>query len=221
MTNCSLKICDQDICATKSVRNLGVVYDSELLMEKHISQVSSSVNMHLRNIGRIRKYLTEEATKTLVHSLVISRLDYGNSLLYGLPKTQIGRLQKIQNKAARLITRSPRSDHITPVLMQLHWLPVEQRIFFKIALQTYKAVNGLAPRYLCDLVTKYKPARSLRSGNRNLLDEPQGRLSAYGNRSFMVSAPKVWNSLPLEIREADSVTGFKSKLKTYLFRKVY
>ena len=216
----NVNIRDQDIQPSKSVRNLGVVYDPGLLMDKHITMVSRAANMHIRNIGSIRRYLSPEAAKVLVHSLVISRLDYGNVLLYGLPQTQLSRLQRIQNKAARVITRTPRRDHITPVLYDLHWLPVVWRIKFKVALYAYRCLNELAPMYLQDLVTQYHPTRNLRSEQQNLLTMPKAR-TVYGHRAFSVAAPFVWNSLPIDLRLAPSLTMFKKNLKTYIFREAY
>ena len=110
--------------ASKSVKNLGVHFDTSLMMEKQVNAVSKSCFYQIRNVGCIRRYVTTDACKTLVHSLVTSRLDYGNALLYGIPKSSLTRLQKVQNSAARLITRTRKREHITPVLKSLHWLPV-------------------------------------------------------------------------------------------------
>ena len=110
-------------------------------------------------IARIRSYLTPETAKLLLHAFVTSKLDYCNSLLYGVPKYQILRLQRIQNVAARLVTATSRYDHISPVLKQLHWLPVAQRIKFKILLLTYKALKDCAPSYIKDLLQPYVPTR--------------------------------------------------------------
>ena len=112
---------------------------------------------------------------------------------------------------------SRKCEHITPLLFELHWLPVKQRIIFKILLFTYKIVNGIAPAYLSDLIQSYRPARALRSADKFLLCQPKHRLQTYGARSFSVCAPKMWNELPIDIRKASSVSSFKSKLKTYLF----
>ncbi len=216
----NIQIGDQPIRPSKTVRNLGVVYDAGVCMDKHISMVCRSANMHIRNIGGIRKYLTPEAAKTLVHSLVISRLDYANALLYGLPQMKINKLQLVQNKAARVITRTPRRDHITPVLCELHWLPVKYRIDYKVAVHTYRALNGQAPVYLQDLVTSYQPHRALRSGQQNLLSVVTPN-SLYGSRSFSVATPNMWNSLPLSLRLAPSLSAFKKDLKTFLFKQAY
>ena len=116
---------------------------------------------HLRNISRIRKYLSSQTAEMLVHAFVSSRLDYCNSLLYGLPKELLKKLQHVQNVVARIVTHTGKSDHITPVLCQLHWLPIGERIVLNILLLTFKCLNGLAPPYLCDLVAKYVPRRNL------------------------------------------------------------
>ena len=128
-----------------SVCNLGVVFDSSLSMTTHISTICRTGYMHLHNISHIRRYLTIDATKALVHAFITSRLDYGNALLIGLPRDQINKLQRIQNMAARVITFTPCRDHITPVLKDLHWLPVKCRIEYKILLHVYRCLNGTAP----------------------------------------------------------------------------
>ncbi len=215
-----VQIGEQLIEQAPKVKNLGVIFDPRLTMEKHISMVCRTANMHIRNIGQIRKYLTVDAAKALVHSLVISRLDYCNVLLHKLPKTQLHRLQRVQNKGARVITRTPRRDHITPILKDLHWLPVMQRIEYKVALHTFKALNGLSPIYLQQLVTPYHPPRSLRSGEQNLLCVKKAK-SGYGSRAFSVAAPHVWNNLPLDLRMCTELPMFKKSLKTFLFLQAY
>ena len=134
-------------------------------MEKHVNTVCRSAYHQLRNIGHIRKYLTTDATKTLVNCLVTSKLDYCNSLLFGIPKLTVNKLQRVQNTAARIITKTPRHDHITPVLKELHWLPICQRIDYKVLLYTYKALHGQCPQYIIDLLCVYRQARDLRSSN--------------------------------------------------------
>ena len=150
----------------------------------------------------------------------MSRLDYGNSLLCGITKENISKLQAVQNKAARLITLTKKQEHITPVLKSLHWLPVLSRIDFKVLLLIYKSLNGLAPQYLKDVLFEYHPVRELRSSGHALLSVPKSRI-AVGSRAFCVYGPKLWNTLPLSIRQAQSVTAFKEGLKTYLFTHYY
>ena len=159
----------------------------------------------------------------------MSRLDYCNALLYGAPKNQLGRLQKIQNYAARVIAKIPKYCHITPVLAALHWLPISQRVVYKIALYVYKALHGLAPSYLSDMLILYTPGRRLRSENQHLLVVPAVKLANYGYRSFAVGGPTVWNNLPPDVRIIEkppidaikSVVKFKKLLKTHLFREEY
>ncbi|XP_064622341.1 uncharacterized protein LOC135484636 [Lineus longissimus] len=203
------------------VRNLGVLFDSNLSMDAHVSSVVRSASYHLRNIGLVRRQLTVDATKNLAQALVLSRLDYCNSSLAGISEQSLRKLQLVQNRAARLVTRTNRRAHITPVLPELHWLPVRERIQFKLILLTYKVYHHLAPNYLNDLLEHYTPPRSLRSGSMDLLKENKYRLKTFGGRSFSILAPQVWNSLPSTLRAAQDVNTFRRDLKTYLFVQAY
>ncbi len=126
-----------------------------------------------------------------------------------------------QNAAARVLTRTRKYDHISPVLSRLHWLPTKHRIDFKILLMTYKALNGLAPQYLSELLSHYSPPRPLRSQNSGRLIIPRISKSTAGGRSFSFLAPKLWNNLPNTVREADTLCQFKSRLMTHLFNLTY
>ena len=168
--------------------------------------------------------MTEHRCKTLVHAFVTSRLDYCSSLLYGLPKYLISKLQRIQNAAARLITKTRKYDHIIPALFNLHWLPVFYRIYFKILIIRFKAIYNMSPSYISNLVSvKSCSVYSVRSNSSSLfLDRPKGgMLSTLGARSFYSAAPTLWKNLPANIREITSLSTFKKKLKTYLFNLAY
>lgn len=216
-TKTHLRIGNTIISPSKTARNLGVMFDNVLNMNDHITSICKSASFQLYKIGKIRNYLTQEAAAQLIHAFVTSRLDYCNSLLSGLPLASLYRLQRIQNIAARILTRTKKFDHITPVLKSLHWLPIHLRIKFKILLLCYRTINGLAPSYLSDLLTPYKQSRTLRSSSKSLLVVPKSRLKTYGDRSFASAAPLLWNGLPMDIREASSLEAFKSHLKTHLY----
>ena len=213
---------DDNLILTKSdVRDLGVRLDNHLTMDIHIKNICKSAAIALRRIGNIRKYLDMGNTERLIHAFVTSKIDYCNSLLYGLPEKYLGKLQRIQNSAARIVTKTTKSEHITPVLRNLHWLPVSKRIIFKLMLITFKSVNLMAPKYLTDLLQAYRPGRSLRSSADHLrLKERRFRTDSYGGRAFSVCAPGLWNRIPLEVRESPSLDVFKSRLKTYLFENL-
>ena len=217
--NFTLNIDGHTVTPSPSVRNLGIIMDPTLTFKSHINQITKSSFFHLRNISRLRPTLSSSAAETLIHAFISSRLDYCNSILYGLPSTTLQKLQYVQNSAARLLTRTRSRDHITPVLRQLHWLPIQQRIHFKILLNTYKALHNLAPSYLTDLLLRHSPTRRLRSADHNLLTPiTKTKYRTVGDRAFAIAAPTLWNSLPLSIRNSDSLTSFKSQLKTHLFK---
>ena len=165
----------------------------------HIRKVCQVSYMHLRNIASIRPALTDKAAECLIHAFITSRLDCCNSLLAGLPGTTLGKLQSIQNAAARLLTGTRKYDHITPVLRELHWLPITSRIQYKVTLLVYKTLYGPAPQYLQDLI-QYRSARpGLRSAG-ILLNVPMTRSVTYGDRAFCSIGPTWWNSLPSELK---------------------
>ena len=151
--------------------------DSDLNFSSHIKTVVKSAYYHLKNISRIKGLMSLQDLEKLVHAFIFSRLDYCNAVLTGLPKKTIRQLQLVQNAAARVLTNTRKVDHITPVLRSLHWLPVCQRIDFKILLLVYKALNGLGPKYMQDLLVRNEPTRSLRSSGSSLLLFPESELN--------------------------------------------
>ena len=195
--------------------------DKSLTMEKQCSSVARSCYMHLRRTGSIRPFITEDACKILVNSLVTSRLNYRNALLYGINKQLTNKLQRIQNTAARIITRTRKHDRITPVLINLHWLPVDHHILYKIMLYVFKCLNNLALGYLTEFVIPYNPTKALRSKTSNLLTVPSVRTKTYGERRYDKAAFILWNNLPSQLRNAKNIECFKRLLKTHLFRQAY
>ena len=215
----SIVFCGNVISPSASARNLGVTFDSSLPLTKHISSICKSAYYQIRQLCQIRSSLDFSSAFILANSLVISKLDYCNSLLNGLPKSSLNRLQVVQNSLARTIFPSAkRSDHISPVLHKLHWLLLSSRIEFKIATLTFKVLKFQQPAYIYDLIAPYIPPRSLRSSNKNLLIVPDIR-SEIGRRSFSFASPSIWNSLPQHIRSSDSLSAFRDLLKTFLYQK--
>ena len=211
----------QGLQCTNEVRNLGVIFDSNLNFSKHFSNITKTAIYQLRNIAKIRSFISFSDAQTLIHAFVTTHLDYCNSLFSGLPKTSINRLQLIQNTAARTLTRTRKYDHITPVLTSLHWLPVAFRIEFRINLFVFKSRNNLAPTHICDLLTPYIPERNLRSADNLFLTHTNINLVTEGGRAFTAKAPSLWNKLRLEIKQATSLPTFKRLLKTHYFRLAF
>ena len=213
----AINIGEESISPVESCRNIGVTYDETLSFDEHIRSITKTAFWHLRNIYQIRHYLDTDSLLILVHAFITSKLDFCNSLLIGLPKCLLKRLQSVQNAAARLVSGSRKYDHISPVLHQLHWLPVDKRITYKILLMVFKCLHNLAPSYLSNLIIKYTPNRALRSSSKNLLVVPPSRTKGYGDRAFSVCGPKLWNNLPESLRHETKLEPFKKNLKTYLF----
>ena len=157
----------------------------------------------------------------IIHAFVTCRLDYGNALLCGYPESQIQKLQRVQNVAAHLISGRRKYDHITPVLKELHWLPVVKRIQFKVVTTVFKAMHDTAPAYLQELIVPYAPSRGLRSREHNLLCVPFTRSTVAGSRAFSIAGPKLWNALPQYLRDISDISTFKKQLKTHLFLQHY
>ena len=169
---------------SNSVKNLGVYLDSHLTMEAHVNNLCRCLYFHLRRIRKIRSYLSLDAAKKLAVSFVLSRLDYCNSLLFGITEEKLTKLQRIQNTAARIVLRQPKRTGATSLLRTLHWLPVKARIEYKVATLCFHTLHTDSfPPYLSELILPYTPARSLRSENSSLLSVPRYSLNSFGKRS--------------------------------------
>jgi hypothetical protein len=214
------------IAPSTSVRNLGVMLDCELSMAEHVNSIVRSCFYQLRQLRFVRHSLSEGTARMLVHAFVASRVDYCNSLLHGASQQTTRRLQAVLNASARLISGVGRHDHITAVLRDdLHWLPVTQRIEFKLALLVYKCLHGIGPDYLssyCTALSEHDLGHHLRSASRGDLRVPRSLTRRLGPRSFSSSGPAVWNRLPAAIRDPSlTLVQFKRCLKQHFFCIAY
>jgi len=213
-----INIAGNEINPVTKVKNLGTFLDNDLSMDSQVSHLIRTLHMHLRKIRIIRPYLSKNATRRLVVSLIFSKLDYCNALLFGLSSNQLKRLQSIQNTAARLIFKKRKFDSVSPLLLKLHWLPIEKRIKYKACILVYRCLENTAPPYLSELLNRYSVPSKLRSSNdHSRLDIPRIRTKA-GSRSFSHFGPTTWNSLPQSLRELKSLSSFRRHLKTFLFQ---
>ena len=208
------------VVAVDKARNLGIIFDRLMGLECHINYACKTSFFNLKNLASIRNTLDIESAKIAAHAFVTSHLDYGNSLFSGLPDKYLKKLQLVQNAAARVVVKKRKFDHISEDLKDMHWLPIDARIKFKVLLLTWKALNGMAPKYLKDLL---KVIGEGHYGRRfkNLLYVPKTNLVTCGDRAFQKVAPELWNALPSTMREINKLETFKSKLKTYLFHQYY
>ena len=201
---------DQCIRYSRAVKNVGVWLDEHLNMDVHINKVNSHCYKLIKDIGRIRNFLTNKHTEMLVHA-VISRLDYCNSLFFSISKSNIYKLQKVQNAAARLVARKRKRDSISNTLKELHWLPVESRVIFKILLLVFKCLHGMCSE---NLISKLKYKKYNCRPDDHLKLETRKVSTKYGRRTFEYAGPRLWNSLPLHLRTEEDLGRFKGKLKT-------
>ncbi len=185
----TIQLGSSTITPSASVRNLGVIFDDQLTFKEHIAKTARSCRFALHNIRKIRPFLTEHAAHLLVQALVISRLDYCNALLAGLPSNTIKPLQMIQNAAARLVFNEPKRAHVTPLFVSLHWLPVAACIQFKTLMLAYRTTTGSAPTYFHSLLRTYIPSRSLRSASERRLVVQSQRGSKSLSRTFSFTVP--------------------------------
>ena len=206
-------VAGQCIRFSAEVKNVGVWLDEQLNLDKHINLIVSHCYKLLKDIGRVRNMLTQEHTESLVHAVTSSRLDYCNSLFINISNHNLKKLQKVQNAAARLVTRKRKRDSVSSILRELHWLNVESRVIFKVILIVYKAIYGMCSE---NLVVRYKQYNC--RPNDFLLLETKVVKTKYGKRTFDYAGPRLWNALPLDVRTIDSIDTFKKKLKTILFK---
>jgi len=178
-----------------------------------------SCNYHPQALRSRRNSLPHDIAVNIACSIIGSRLDYCNVIYFGIAEANFHKLQRIQNRAVRIVCDVPRrQQHSADVLRQLHWLPMRSRVDFKLAVLRYKAYKLQQPSYLADLLSSYQQPRDLRSSGLDLLST-EASSTTIGTRKFPCAAPVTWNTLPISVRSADSLTCFRSRLKTYLLSR--
>ena len=211
-----------------SVRNLGMWFDADFSFSEHIKRTCKACFFQMRDLRRIRKYLTPEVAVLAANAMVSSRLDYCNTLFRGSSGFNQYKLQSIQNTLACIVTNHGKYAHVTPILQKLHWLPVRYRCIFKTATLVYKFLHSGSPSYFEPFLSFSSCPYSTRHSHpdRQYLTVPPFHSSVFRSakhfgHSFAFDAPKIWNDLPQDVRGATSVASFRKKLKTYLFAKAY
>ena len=225
ITTDKINIGGTEISLSSTAKILGIVFDRELSLKPHINSVTKSCFYQLRQIRTIRRLLTADAAKALIHAFITSRIDYCNGIYVGSTDWVFSKLQSVMNAAARLITGSLRRDHITPVLRDLHWLPIRRRVNFKLVTLVYGCLRGEKPVYLSEDITPVSTnirRAGLRSSQRGQLMVPRTKTSRLGQRSFRVAAPAIWNALPQQLSDFTmNPETYRKNLKTFLFSQCY
>ena len=217
-----LQIGSIEVEGSSCVKYLGVTLDSNVGLLKHIKGKCRIASYNLYRIRKIRQYLTVDSCEITVQALVISHLDYANSLFINLPKKSIQLLQRVQNMAAKLILDRCKFDSSKESLKELHWLPIEFRIKFKILVILFQCIYLWAPSYLKNLIKIKSYSYSLREEMTSvILNVPKNKCVTFGDRAFSIAGPKEWNSLPMYLRKITKIEKFKKELKTYLFKKAF
>ncbi len=217
----SLVLGDSTVVSRSSAaRNLGVTFDSSLSFTSHINSVCKISHYNIRDIYRIRHLLPKPVLIQLANALVSSRLDYCNSLLFGITNSNMQKLQRVQNSLVRVISKTPRFEHISPARQSLHWLPVKYRINYKICLLVYKTMLHNEPKYLKTRLIPRPTSHSTRYSAGLSFVVPHSR-TVIGASCFSVCGPRLWNSLPISLRITNTLSSFRSCLKTYMFDLAY
>ena len=218
-----INVCGEVVQESQCMRLLGSWLDTYLSMKEHIKIKSQKAMFSIHKIKHIRQYLTQDACQQLVSSLVMSHLDYGNSLLTGLPNCNIAKYQRIQNLVAKLVLKKSKYDSQTDAFKSLHWLPIKERIIFKLMVLVHSPLYSKSPTYIRNMVTlKEANRQGLRLENLSqILNVPMTKCKTFADRAFSVAAPKNWNNLPDYLRRQRNSEQFKKQLKTYLFKSVF
>ena len=221
----SVSFAETTVGTRTSVKSLGVTIDSGLTFNEHVDNICKASAYHIRSLRHIRKFIDEDAATSVTTALVSARIDYCNSLLYGTSKSNIDKLQRLQNSLARAVMCTGKFGSITPVLAALHWLSlsISARITYKVALLTRKVLTTQRPGYLLSLIRVNQPTRQLRPSTHRVLCSTAPR-TAFASRAFCHAAPAVWNELPNMlnfIHSTVSLSEFKRNLKSFLFKQSF
>ena len=216
----AVDVSDAEIKPAATIKSLGVVLDQHLSFNQQVDGVCKSCYFHIRALRHVRDSLPDDVARMIAVSIVTSRLDYCNALYAGMSSVNFNKLQRVQNTLARVVLKQRKFDHITSSLVELHWLPIRQRTTFKVATLTYKLLHSSQPHYLSNSLHFYHPERNLRSSDQKLLSVTRTR-TVTASRGFKHSAVSVWNSLPFDIRNSDSLFSFRRQLKTFLFQTAF
>ncbi len=215
-----LNLLGETIRPVPSAKDLGLIRDTNMSYDCHITELVSSCMSELSQINRVSKCFDKETISLLVSALVMNKLLYCSSAWSNTSAKNINKLQLVQNFACRIVTNSKKFDHISPKLRELNWLPVKEHLLFRDTVLMYKCINNLAPPYLCDKFSKRSNVHERNTRNRELLQIPMYNTTT-GQRTFHYRGAKLWNDLDNNTKQMPSLRGFKNKLKKDMLDRLY
>ena len=214
----SLNLCSVAVEPVDSIRDLGVILDSEFSMRVHLSKISSTCFFHLRRLRKLRPLIDTASSQRLASAFILSRVDYCNSVLVGIPTSTLAPLQRVLNAAARFLAGATSRTHVSGIMKSLQWLTVAYRIRFKPCVRMHGVHNGTSP-YLTNSTTPISSLpgyRQLRSAMTTEYDIPHTR-TKFGDRAFSVAGPREWSALLANIENITDLSSFKRAIKTQFF----
>ena len=206
---------------TDLINILGIKLNKDLNFTPFVSRKVQVCYMHLRNLFHVKKYLPLKSRITMVTNLIISQLDYCNSILICAKKKDIKPLQLALNRAIRFIFYIDRRSHITPFLKKLHILPIEYRIKYKSCLISYKIFHKLAPPYLIEQFPTFEPSTSISLRIGPGRDTSMFQLDLSKRETIYSKLKSEWNKLPYDLRMSNNLNLFKTKLKSHFFSMAF
>ena len=215
----SVCVADVQLPVADEIKVLGVMLDHRLAFDKHVMAVTQSCNFHAQAIHHIRHLLSTDLAQTLACTLILTGLDYCNSVLYGAPVSSIQKLQHVQNNTARIVLQAPRRSHAKPLMRQLHWLLVQHRIDTKVSVLTYKTLNMSVPQYLSQRINRRVNADTTLDGHATA--HPTVHLYRLRETFFSMCRAVCLELTSRVVIESNSLSVFKSRLKTFLFLRYF
>ena len=212
-----LSLLGKELAPAKSAKDLGVILDSNLTYDDHVTKTVFTCMSRLGQINRVKHVLDKDTFTIVVNCLVFSKLFYCSNVCSNTTENNLDKVQKVQNFACRIVSGVMKFDHITPVLREIQWLPIRQPLYHRNAVMAFNCVTGCAPASLTDQFIKRSDFSTRTTRNSQKFQIPLLK-SASGQRSFYYRTVKIWNTLDPSLKLSETLQEFKRKLKNFLLK---